>query len=147
MNGALPLPPSTCLHGLHRDNFTFVSKLPNAVSIVFFALFRPSFRPSFFSLRLCFVPSCIFIFFISSRPPLLLFPKFQHVPLHIVLSMEGKFNCTVLDAAKSLLCTSNLSYFFIGCLLFSRCVCTKLYVTYFSDVLMCRKLFMTCRVT
>jgi hypothetical protein len=76
-----------------------------------------------------------------------LFPKFLQVPLHIVLSTVGKFNCTVLDAAKSLLCTSNLFYFFIGCILFSHCVCTKLYVTYFSDVLMCTKLFMTCRVT
>jgi hypothetical protein len=38
ISGVLPLAPPTCLHGLHRDNFTFVSTFSNAVSIVFFAL-------------------------------------------------------------------------------------------------------------
>jgi hypothetical protein len=78
---------------------------------------------------------------------LLFFLKFLHVPLHIALSTEEKFNCTVFDAAKSLLYTSSLSsYFFNTSLLFSRCVCTKLYVTYFSDLLMCRELCVSCRV-
>lgn len=44
------------------------------------------------------------------------------MPFHIVLSTEGKFNCTVLDAAKSVLYTSTLSCSFIASLIFSLCL-------------------------